>query len=71
MALEVVDRAIQSYGAEGLSQDQELARMWSGLRTLRLADVRITVSAPTMVSHILTGSRRGTCIYLHSKSHGR
>ncbi|KAE9399024.1 acyl-CoA dehydrogenase NM domain-like protein [Gymnopus androsaceus JB14] len=38
MALEVVDRAIQSFGAEGVSQDQELASTWSGLRTLRIAD---------------------------------
>jgi len=38
MALGVVDRAIQSFGAEGLSQDQELAEMWSRLRTLRIAD---------------------------------
>ncbi|EJD01090.1 acyl-CoA dehydrogenase NM domain-like protein [Fomitiporia mediterranea MF3/22] len=38
MALEVVDRAIQVFGAEGVSQDQELAQLWAGLRTLRLAD---------------------------------
>ncbi|CAL1702305.1 unnamed protein product [Somion occarium] len=38
MALQVVDRAIQSFGAEGISQDQELAGTWAGLRTLRLAD---------------------------------
>lgn len=40
MALEVIDRAMQSFGAEGLSQDQELASAWAGLRTLRIADVR-------------------------------
>lgn len=40
MALQVVDRAIQSFGAEGVSQDQRLAATWAGLRTLRLADVR-------------------------------
>ena len=39
MALQVVDRAIQAFGAEGVSQDQELAAAWAGLRTLRLADV--------------------------------
>lgn len=39
MALQVVDRAIQSFGAEGVSQDTPLAHMWAGLRTLRLADV--------------------------------
>ncbi|KAI0092812.1 acyl-CoA dehydrogenase NM domain-like protein [Irpex rosettiformis] len=38
MALQVVDRAIQSFGAEGVSQDTPLAHMWAGLRTLRLAD---------------------------------
>ncbi|KAI9574917.1 acyl-CoA dehydrogenase/oxidase [Boletus coccyginus] len=38
MACNVVDRAIQAFGAEGLSQDQELASMYAQLRTLRLAD---------------------------------
>ncbi|KAJ8086359.1 hypothetical protein PM082_005182 [Marasmius tenuissimus] len=38
MALEVVDRAIQVHGGEGVSQDQSLAKAWTGLRTLRLAD---------------------------------
>lgn len=41
MALTVIDRAMQSFGAEGVSQDTELARRWAGLRTLRIADVRI------------------------------
>lgn len=40
MALQVIDRAIQSFGAEGVSQDTELASLWAGLRTLRIADVR-------------------------------
>lgn len=38
MALQVVDRAMQSFGAEGVSQDTDLARMWANLRTLRIAD---------------------------------
>jgi acyl-CoA dehydrogenase len=38
MALTVIDRAIQSFGAEGVSQDTELAGHWAGLRTLRIAD---------------------------------
>lgn len=38
MALTVIDRAIQAFGAEGVSQDQELAGRWAGLRTLRIAD---------------------------------
>lgn len=42
MALQVVDRAIQAFGAEGVSQDQMLAKSWAGLRTLRLADVSTT-----------------------------
>jgi acyl-CoA dehydrogenase len=43
MALTVVDRAIQSFGAEGVSQDTELASMWAALRTLRIADVCLVV----------------------------
>jgi len=39
MALTVIDRAMQSFGAEGISQDQELAQRWAGVRTLRIADV--------------------------------
>lgn len=41
MACGVIDRAIQAYGAEGVSQDTPLAAMYAGLRTLRIADVRI------------------------------
>lgn len=37
----VIDRAIQAYGAEGVSQDTPLARMAAGVRTLRIADVRL------------------------------
>ena len=38
MALDVVDKAIQTYGGAGVSQVTPLAEMWAGLRTLRLAD---------------------------------
>ena len=38
MALKIIDRAIQIYGALGVSQDTPLAAMWTGQRTLRLAD---------------------------------
>ena len=38
MALEVIDHAIQTYGAMGVSQDTPLARMWSWTRALRFAD---------------------------------
>ena len=34
----IVDRAMQSFGAEGISQDQVLSYFWASLRTLRLAD---------------------------------
>ncbi|CAH7689074.1 acyl-CoA dehydrogenase [Phakopsora pachyrhizi] len=35
---EIIDRAIQVHGGEGLSQDQPLAAMFGGVRTLRMAD---------------------------------
>lgn len=38
MALRVIDRAIQMHGAAGISQDFPLAALWTGQRTLRLAD---------------------------------
>lgn len=38
VALTVIDRAVQSFGAAGVSQDTPLANMWASLRTLRLAD---------------------------------
>ena len=37
-ALKVIDDAIQIHGGIGVSQDTPLAEMWSGQRTLRLAD---------------------------------
>ena len=38
VALKVTDRAVQMHGAQGISQDTPLARQWTHLRTLRLAD---------------------------------
>ena len=38
VALKVLDEAVQMHGGEGISQDQPLARMWTHVRTLRLAD---------------------------------
>jgi acyl-CoA dehydrogenase len=38
VALRVIDRAIQVHGGAGVSDDFPLARMWAGMRTLRLAD---------------------------------
>jgi len=38
MALQVIDDAIQAFGAAGVSGDFPLAGSWAGIRTLRLAD---------------------------------
>ena len=38
MALRVIDRAIQTHGGGGISQDFPLAAMWAQARTLRFAD---------------------------------
>ncbi|MGD9915171.1 MAG: acyl-CoA dehydrogenase family protein [Rhizobiaceae bacterium] len=38
MALKVTDEAVQMFGGQGISQDTPLARSWTHLRTLRLAD---------------------------------
>ena len=38
VALKVTDEAIQMHGGQGVSQDTPLARAWTHLRTLRLAD---------------------------------
>ncbi|HSI67923.1 MAG TPA: acyl-CoA dehydrogenase [Planococcus sp. (in: firmicutes)] len=38
MALRVIDRAIQVFGAAGVSSDYTLAAQWANSRTLRLAD---------------------------------
>jgi acyl-CoA dehydrogenase len=38
ICLRVCDRAIQAFGAEGVSQDTPLARMYAHNRTLRIAD---------------------------------
>jgi acyl-CoA dehydrogenase len=38
VALKITDMAIQMHGAAGVSQDTPLARQWTHLRTLRLAD---------------------------------
>src|SRR6476620_6060078 len=38
VALRVTDEAVQMFGAQGISQDTPLARQWTHLRTLRLAD---------------------------------
>ena len=55
MALTVIDRAVQSYGAMGVCQDTPLANMWAQIRTLRIAD------GPDEVSLELTALLRKVC----------
>lgn len=62
MALTVVDRAIQAFGAEGVSQDQDLASAWAGLRTLRIADVSNNRLTWTDIYECLTGTGRCNCL---------
>jgi len=38
MASRIIDHAIQSHGGAGVSQDTPLARMYAGIRTLRIVD---------------------------------
>ena len=38
VALDVIDRAVQAFGAMGVCQDTPLANMWAQMRTLRIAD---------------------------------
>merc|ERR1719238_2060015 len=38
MCLKIIDEAIQVHGAHGVSQDSKLTDMYTGVRTLRLAD---------------------------------
>ncbi|MEM7289849.1 MAG: acyl-CoA dehydrogenase family protein [Pseudomonadota bacterium] len=38
VALKVIDEAVQMHGGQGVSQDTPLARSWTHVRTLRLAD---------------------------------
>jgi acyl-CoA dehydrogenase len=59
IALRVIDRAIQVHGAGGVSEDFPLARMYAGLRTLRIAD------GPDEV-HVRTVARQELGKYLHS-----
>merc|ERR1711941_160731 len=38
MCLKIIDEAIQVHGAHGVSQDSKLSDMYTGVRTIRLAD---------------------------------
>ncbi len=58
-ALNVLDRAIQVHGGGGVSDDFPLARMWAGLRTLRLADGPDEVHVRTVARQELGKYTRG------------
>ena len=53
MAEWVIDRAIQTHGAAGVSQDFPLAELWAHARTLRLADGPDEVHRRSLARHEL------------------
>jgi acyl-CoA dehydrogenase len=53
VALRVLDRAIQSHGGAGVSQDTFLASAWAHVRTLRLADGPDEVHTESIAKHEL------------------
>ncbi|KAI7835657.1 hypothetical protein COHA_010449 [Chlorella ohadii] len=56
--LAVIDRAIQTHGAAGVSDVTPLAHMWAGARTLRLADGPDVVHLETIAKLELAAARR-------------
>ena len=68
MALQVVDRTMQAFGAEGLSQDQDLAFAFANLRTLRIADVScIGLIAITLILTLTLQGPDAVCLYSRRK----
>ena len=57
VAIAVVDRAIQAFGAMGVSDDVPLAQMYAGLRSLRLADGPDEVHKRSIARRELAGYR--------------
>ena len=62
MALALIDDAIQVHGAAGVSQDTPLARLYAGIRSLRLADGpdevhRRTIAQRELRKHQAPGDR--------------
>merc|ERR1712007_255424 len=53
MALKIVDEAIQVHGAHGVSQDSKLARAYTSLRTIRVADGPDIVHMNTIAKEVL------------------
>ena len=56
----VVDRAIQVWGAAGVSGDLPLAAMYQGARTLRIADGPDEVHKILIAKNVLSQYHRGT-----------
>ena len=56
--LAILDRAVQVYGAAGVSDVTPLAQMWAGARTLRLADGPDVVHLESIAKLELAGARR-------------
>jgi len=59
IALDITDMAIQMHGAAGVSQDTALARQWTHLRTLRLADGPDAVHRRQVARHELAAYTPG------------
>jgi acyl-CoA dehydrogenase len=55
----IIDKAIQTYGAGGLSQDWPLSMLWSHARSLRLADGPDEVHKMSLARHELRPYRTG------------
>jgi acyl-CoA dehydrogenase len=53
VALRVIDRAIQAFGAAGVSGDYPLAEMWAYIRTVRIADGPDEVHKRSIARHEL------------------
>jgi acyl-CoA dehydrogenase len=54
----IIDKAIQTYGAAGLSQDWPLSMLWANARSLRLADGPDEVHKASLARHELRTKRR-------------
>lgn len=54
----IIDKAIQTYGAAGLSQDSPLSMLWANARALRLADGPDEVHKVSMARRELARHRR-------------
>jgi len=64
MQMAVCDRAIQSFGAMGLSSDTPLASLWTGARVLRIADGpdEVHLRAVARQEMAAAGERRGSTL---------